>query len=214
MGPDGCPPPAPAPAERDADGDGVPDAADRGPGTPAGVAVDAAGCPKDTDGDGVPDLRDRCPHTPAGVAVDAAGCPKDTDGDGVPDYRDQCPATPRAAEVDRRGCWVLHGVRFATGKAELDPASGAVLDAVVRVLKANPGLRLEVQGHTDSTGSARFNRILSQRRAEAVVDYLAAHGIDRGRLTAKGYGPSRPVASNATPEGRAANRRVELKPLR
>jgi len=85
---------------------------------------------------------------------------------------------------------------------------------VVRVLKANPNLRLEVQGHTDATGSLRFNQRLSEQRAKAVAAYFTAHGVDSGRLTAKGYGPSRPAATNDTAEGRAKNRRVELKPLR
>jgi len=240
VGVDGCPPSSPV----DTDGDGVTDDLDRCPSTPAGAPVDAAGCPKDTDGDGVADYLDRCPRTPHGVAVDvhgcakdsdgdgvtdhldrcpntpagatvdAAGCPKDTDGDGVADFRDQCPNTPRQATVDGRGCWVLHGVHFATSKADLTRGSAPVLDAVVRVLKANPNLRLEVQGHTDATGSLRFNRRLSEQRAKAVAAYFTAHGVDSGRLTAKGYGPSQPAATNDTAEGRAKNRRVELKPLR
>jgi len=242
VGVDGCPPPAAAPT--DSDGDGVNDDADRCPATPAGVEVDVAGCPKDTDGDGVADYRDRCPrtprgvavdangcatdsdgdgvadhldrcpHTPAGATVDAAGCAKDTDGDGVADYHDQCPNTPHQAKVDSRGCWVLKGVHFATGKAGLTADSAPVLDAVVRVLKANPSMRLEVQGHTDATGSARFNQRLSGKRAKAVAAYFTAHGVAGGRLSAKGYGPSHPAATNVTADGRAKNRRVELKPLR
>jgi len=211
VGVDGCPPPPATPV--DTDGDGVTDDLDRCPSTPAGTAVDAAGCPKDSDGDGIADFRDRCPNTPHGVAVDGRGCAKDSDGDGVADFRDQCPNTPRQAKVDGRGCWVLQGVHFATGKADLTGGSAPVLDAVVRVLKANPNLRLEVQGHTDATGSVRLNQRLSQQRAEAVAAYFTAHGVDASRLAAKGYGPSRPAATNDTADGRAKNRRVELKPL-
>jgi len=217
---DRCPStPTPTPVDaagcpKDGDGDGVADYIDRCPNTPRGVVVDGHGCAKDSDGDGVTDHLDRCPNTPAGATVDAAGCPKDSDGDGVADFRDQCPNTPRQATVDGRGCWVLHGVHFATGKADLTPGSAPVLDAVVRVLKANPNLRLEVQGHTDATGSAAFNQRLSGLRAKAVAAYFTAHGVDSGRLTAKGYGPSQPAATNDTAEGRAKNRRVELKPLR
>lgn len=88
----------------DSDGDGVPDYLDKCPGTPAGVAVDASGCPIDSDGDGVPDNLDRCPGTPAGVAVDASGCPLDDDGDGVPNYLDKCPGTAANTRVDADGC--------------------------------------------------------------------------------------------------------------
>jgi len=215
------------PADRD--GDGVLDDRDQCPETPPGTAVDADGCPPparpapaaavapppvDSDGDGVYDNADRCPNTPAGAPVDAAGCPKDTDGDGVADYRDQCADTPHLAKVDARGCWVLQGVRFATNKADLTAASASILDAVVQVLKANPTLRLEVQGHTDSTGSARLNQRLGEQRAQAVAGYFTAHGIDAGRLTTKGYGPAQPATTNDTADGRAQNRRVELKPLR
>ena len=88
----------------DADGDGVADSKDRCPGTPAGVAVDANGCPKDSDGDGVADDKDKCPGTPAGTPVDANGCPKDSDGDGVADHKDKCPGTPAGVAVDANGC--------------------------------------------------------------------------------------------------------------
>jgi len=88
----------------DDDGDGVPNHLDKCPNTPAGVTVDAVGCPVDTDGDGVPDYLDKCPDTPKGVEVDAKGCPLDSDGDGVPDYLDKCPDTPRGVKVDAKGC--------------------------------------------------------------------------------------------------------------
>ncbi len=88
----------------DADGDGVADKSDQCPNTPAGVKVDAKGCPVDSDGDGVADYLDKCPNTPAGVKTDAQGCPIDTDGDGVADYLDKCPDTPKNVKVDTAGC--------------------------------------------------------------------------------------------------------------
>jgi OOP family OmpA-OmpF porin len=202
----------------DRDGDGVPDTWDKCPDTPRGVEVDARGCPLDSDGDGVYDYLDKCPDTPKGDPVDATGCtvvaaPLDTDEDGVYDYADQCPNTPKGAKVDQRGCWVIQGIQFDTSKADIKSSSYPVLNEVVDVLRQNPTLRVEIQGHTDSTGSASFNKILSQNRAKAVLDYFASKGISRNRLSAMGYGPNRPVASNSTPEGRALNRRVELKPL-
>ena len=204
---------------KDADGDGVLDAADKCPNTPAGTAVDATGCPKDSDGDGVLDAADRCPNTPAGTAVDATGCPADSDGDGVLNATDKCPDTPAGTTVDAVGCaalftgggaLVLEGVNFETGKAVLLPASTAVLDRVAESLANNPGVNVEVGGHTDNTGSRATNTRLSAARANAVRDYLIGKGIDGARLTAKGYGPDQPVQDNTTAAGRAANRRVEL----
>lgn len=102
-------------------------------------------------------------------------------------------------------------VQFETGKADVKPESFALLDEVVAVMKSNPQIEIvEVGGHTDSTGSADFNRTLSQQRAESVMKYLAGKGIAKGRLTAKGFGPDVPVADNATDPGREANRRVEF----
>jgi OOP family OmpA-OmpF porin len=102
-------------------------------------------------------------------------------------------------------------VQFETGKAELKPVSFSLLDEVVTVMKANPQIELvEVGGHTDATGSADFNRKLSQQRAESVMKYLATKGINKQRLEAKGFGPDVPIADNNTPEGQAANRRVEF----
>lgn len=198
---------------RDSDGDGVLDNIDRCPNTPKGVAVDSHGCPLDTDGDGVYDYLDKCPNTPKGVRVDLKGCPVDSDGDGVYDYMDQCPGTPVGARVNAKGCWVLEGVDFDTDKWEIKPEDYAILDEVVAVLKRNPTLRVEIEGHTDNRGSEVYNKKLSEKRAEAVKNYFMNKGIEAKRLSAGGYGFSRPVASNDRREGRAQNRRVELTPI-
>jgi outer membrane protein OmpA-like peptidoglycan-associated protein len=207
---------------KDADGDGVTDSADRCPGTPAGVSVDAQGCPLDTDGDGVPDATDRCPNTPRGQHVDAAGCqlPVDSDGDGVLDSVDKCPGTPRGQKVDAVGCAflfsgarrtvVLEGVNFETGSAILTGPARDVLDRVAATLVAYPELRVEVAGYTDSRGGSAVNLRLSLARAQAVRAYLIGHGVEPGRLGARGFGAANPIASNATSLGRARNRRVEL----
>jgi len=198
----------------DTDGDGVYDYLDKCPGTPKGVKVDDRGCPLDTDGDGVYDYLDKCPGTPQGVKVDSQGCPLDTDGDGVYDYMDKCPETPKGAKVDGRGCWVLKGVFFDTAKWSIKSQSYPVLDEAVEVLKRNPSLKVEVQGHTDSRGSAKYNQRLSDKRAKSVMEYFVKKGISRDQLMANGYGYTMPAATNTTEEGRAMNRRVELRPLR
>jgi outer membrane protein OmpA-like peptidoglycan-associated protein len=209
---------------KDADGDGVLDNVDQCLDTPAGDKVDAKGCslPKDADGDGVLDAVDQCKDTPAGDKVDAKGCslPKDKDGDGVTDDKDRCPSTPPGVKVDAEGCQVLfeqakkplilEGVNFATGKAELTPESQAILDGVAESLVAHEEIKVQVGGHTDNTGSAAVNKRLSAARAEAVRQYLITKGVAANRLTAAGFGPSKPIASNKTAAGRAQNRRVEL----
>jgi outer membrane protein OmpA-like peptidoglycan-associated protein/outer membrane protein W len=210
-----APPPAPAPAPVvDSDGDGVPDTIDQCPNTPHGVAVDAKGCPLDTDGDGVPDYLDKCPNTPPGVKVDAQGCPLDTDGDGVPDYLDKCPGTPPGLKVDANGCeieeLVLRGVNFETASAKLTSDSAAVLDGVVAILNMRPNARAEIHGYTDSVGKDAYNQKLSERRAQSVIAYLVDHGIPASGLTARGFGKADPIATNATAEGRAQNRRVTV----
>jgi outer membrane protein OmpA-like peptidoglycan-associated protein/opacity protein-like surface antigen len=208
----------------DSDGDGVIDPRDNCPGTPRGERVDANGCPlpKDSDGDGVMDPQDKCPGTPRGERVDSAGCPlpKDSDGDGVLDPQDRCANTPRGTRVDASGCpvvfeegkreLVLEGVYFETAKATLLPESQAVLDRMAVSLAAYPDLKVEVAGYTDSHGGRAVNVRLSQARARAVADYLVGKGIAAGNLTAKGYGPDKPIGDNATDKGRARNRRVEL----
>lgn len=212
----------------DSDGDGVVDTSDKCPDTPAGVAVSATGCPLDTDGDGIADYMDKCPQTTAGVKVDAKGCALDSDGDGVIDALDKCPGTPAGMIVDASGCaratksakvtaagtWLYEDIRFASGKAELTASSTPVLQEIAVAMKANPEIKVEIQGHTDSRGSLTLNERLSQQRADAVRTYLIDQGIASDRLSAKGYGPHKPIASNDSAEGRTQNRRVELKPLR
>jgi OOP family OmpA-OmpF porin len=207
--------PEPAPVVADSDGDGVPDDSDACPGTRAGAAVDERGCEPDADGDGVPDVDDRCPDTVAGARVDASGCEIDSDGDGVVDRLDRCPDTATGVKVDVRGCEIkevisLEGVNFETSSARLLDESRAVLDETAATLLKHPEITAEVGGHSDITGPREFNLRLSRQRAETVREYLISKGVAADRLTAAGYGPDHPVADNATAEGRAANRRVEL----
>jgi OOP family OmpA-OmpF porin len=169
----------------------------------------------DSDGDGVTDDKDRCPDTPKGVTVDAKGCPLDTDGDGVADYLDQCPNTPKGATVDARGCWTYAAVvMYDFNSAEIKSEAYPMLDEAVSILKENPEMKVEIDGHTDNKGSAAYNMNLSERRAKAVMKYFVDHGVEAGRLTTKGFGFTKPAASNATKEGRAKNRRVELTPVK
>ncbi|MBF0188382.1 MAG: OmpA family protein [Magnetococcales bacterium] len=198
----------------DSDGDGVWDSYDKCPGTPKGVTVYSNGCPIDSDGDGVADYMDKCPGTPKGLTVDAMGCPLDSDADGVYDHKDKCPGTPKGAPVDDRGCWVLEGVHFSTGKWDIRPESARVLEQTALILKDNPDVNVEVQGHTDNVGNADFNEKLSDKRATAVMEYLVNLGIDANRLSATGYGMRRPAATNDTAYGRSRNRRVEINPSR
>jgi OOP family OmpA-OmpF porin len=207
----------------DSDGDGITDDLDQCPNTPRGVQVDAHGCPLDTDGDGVYDYLDKCPNTPSGVKVDEKGCPLDTDGDGVPDYLDECPGTPEGAKVNEKGCWVLvdtdvklqkGNLLFDTAKWDIKPQAYPVLDEALAILKEQPTLKVQIQGHTDNVGSKGYNQKLSERRAKAVMQYFIDKGVEPERLSAAGYNFSRPAASNDTPKGRALNRRVELMPIR
>jgi outer membrane protein OmpA-like peptidoglycan-associated protein len=205
----------------DADEAGVPDYKDICPNTPANLSVHATGCPIDTDQDGVPDYLDKCPNTPISVKIDAVGCPIDTDKDGIPDYIDKCPNV--AGLAGNKGCpeikketekiftQALQGVQFESGKDLLKKTSFSILDKVVTVLKDNPSYNLEINGYTDSQGDEAINLGLSQKRADAVGNYLVKKGIDETRLLTLGYGETMPVADNATAAGRAKNRRVEFK---
>jgi OOP family OmpA-OmpF porin len=205
---------------QDSDGDGVPDDKDKCPGTPAGVAVDADGCPKYTDADDVPDYLDQCPGTPAGVAVDDKGCPLDSDGDGVSDYLDKCPDTPRGTKVDETGCplpgdalAIVTNINFDFDSSKIRRDSEQKLARVIGILKANSDVRVRIEGHTDSTGPEKYNLGLSYRRAESVKGYLTGNGIDANRLSVVGFGEAKPLVSNKTRAGRAVNRRVEFKVL-
>lgn len=197
----------------DTDGDGVADGLDLCPNTASCAHVDGRGCPKDSDGDGVANGCDACPGTSAGATVDDRGCKMDVDSDGdtVPDSMDRCPNTERGASVDEYGCAELVSltVNFASDEASLNDSDRAQLDRIAMAL-ANDGGTFEVQGHTDSEASTEYNQGLSERRAMAVMDYLVNGGVMSSSLTAVGYSELRPIADNATAEGRAANRRVEI----
>ncbi|MEZ4388889.1 MAG: OmpA family protein [Candidatus Krumholzibacteriia bacterium] len=185
---------------------------------------DEDGCPDpDNDQDGIIDARDGAPDQAEDMDgfQDEDGVPDpDNDQDGVLDAMDKCPDTPRGVEVDANGCpvvaeiredLVLEGVNFKSGSDQLTAESAMVLNKVADSLKAWPNVRIEVGGHTDSSGSSELNRTLSQKRAEAVRQFLIGSGVDAGRITAVGYGEDKPIADNSTKIGRAANRRVELK---
>jgi OOP family OmpA-OmpF porin len=204
---EGCP---------DRDRDGITDRDDACPDL-AGTAV-FNGCP-DTDNDGIPDLRDPCP-TQAGPS-DRNGCPYvDTDADGIEDRTDKCPTVAGAgplgcpAEVKAQDmaalAAALRGVQFNSGTAQLTTESTALLDRAVETLKRYPNFQANIDGHTDSDGTDADNLRLSERRANAVRDYLVARGIAGDRLKAHGYGETRPIASNKTPDGKKQNRRIEI----
>jgi OmpA-OmpF porin, OOP family len=224
-----APPPPP-----DRDADRVADAHDACPSVSGAASEDPMmnGCPElpsDGDGDAIPDMLDACPKQagPANAERRLHGCPPaaDTDGDRVRDPIDACPEQAGVASADprRHGCpppeakleasqiVISEQVQFETGTAELRPESSAILDEVRRVLERHADIeRVEIQGHTDATGSAETNRKLSEERARAVLDWLVARGVSASRLVARGYGPDRPLADNALEAGRAQNRRVEF----
>lgn len=199
----------------DSDGDGIQDSEDNCP-NEAGLAK-FKGCP-DTDNDGIMDSEDRCPKQAGPAAL--KGCP-DKDGDGVADIDDKCPNVPGVKE--NKGCpevkketldvfkQALTGIKFETGKDVIKPVSYPILDKVVKVMNDNPEYELEINGHTDNVGDDAKNMVLSQNRADAVKKYLVNKGIAEKRMTATGFGETRPVGDNNTPAGRAENRRVEFK---
>lgn len=209
---DGCPVP-------DTDGDGINDENDKCP-TVFGLAK-YNGCPiPDTDGDGINDENDKCPTVP-GVAR-YQGCPiPDTDGDGVNDEEDKCPKVPGVREnygcpavkdeVVKKVATSAKNIFFTNGKAILLVKSYKSLDAVVVILKEDADLKLDIEGHTSSTGSDKVNLPLSKDRAAVVYNYMIKNGIDASRLSSEGYGSSKPIADNKTAKGQALNRRVEMK---
>jgi OmpA-OmpF porin, OOP family len=202
--------------DKDSDNDGVSDAEDQCPTTQQGVSVNALGCDKDSDNDGVSDSSDQCPSSPAGISVDSKGCTLDSDNDGIADSSDSCPGSDSGAVVDSSGCKLtksisLESVLFSSGTANITGSSQNNLEQVLDVLKENEHLSFEIAGHTDSAGNYGKNVKLSENRAQAVRQFLIDNGIAPERLTAKGYGPDQPLATNDTKDGRSKNRRVELK---
>lgn len=158
-----------------------------------------------------PPMASTAPPPPPPMA--APEPPGDRDGDGINDNIDKCPSTASAVVVDALGCGfnTTLAVQFETNSAVLKPESNAELDRLVEVMKATPTVAGYVEGYTDSTGSAAYNKQLSKQRAEAVADYLITQGVSRDRVIPRGFGQSNPVASNGTEEGRAQNRRVVLR---
>ena len=211
----GCP-------DGDKDGDGVPDSVDKCPDQKG--PAENQGCPDtDKDADTVVDRLDACPDE-KGLA-DNKGCPyADGDKDGVADHFDNCPTEPGPA--DNQGCpakvkqlvvitqekiVIKDKVYFDTGKATIQARSNKLLDQIAAVLKSHPEIKkVQIEGHTDSTGSADTNRKLSQDRADSVRDYLVRQGVAADRLKSVGFGPDKPVDTNDTPKGRENNRRVEF----
>jgi outer membrane protein OmpA-like peptidoglycan-associated protein len=214
----------------DRDKDGVVDPQDQCPDVPQGDTPDPSrtGCPAgDKDNDGVADPKDRCPDVPAGHKPDPAnlGCPlPDRDQDTVVDPEDACPDQPGAPSPDpkKNGCpglvriengqiAIMKPVFFATNKDVILKKSFPVLNDVIFALKASPFIKkLEIGGHTDDRGKADHNRELSGRRASSVMKYLVDKGIAAEKLSAKGYGPDKPIANNKNAKGRERNRRVEF----
>ncbi|MEL0653119.1 DUF5723 family protein [Algibacter sp. TI.3.09] len=223
---DGCPKEA-GPAENngcpwlDSDVDGVMDNEDNCP--EVAGPKENKGCPwGDTDNDGVLDNVDICPKVVG--PVENSGCPwKDTDNDGVADKFDEC--VDVAGTVANKGCPEVivptvevqatlnayaKTILFNSGKSSIKTESNKVLAEIVNILGEYPDAKFSIEGHTDSSGGDTLNQRLSDARANAVKTYLVKNGVDEFRLSAIGFGETRPIATNATSAGRADNRRVEI----
>jgi len=209
----------------DSDGDGITDAKDACPQVKGLKALN--GCP-DADGDGIADAKDKCPKE-AGPAANN-GCPwGDKDKDGVLDNVDKCPEV--AGVASNNGCppakpkyvapieeeklkelqSFAKAIYFNSGKSTFKPGVTEKLDLIAGIMKEYPKANFNIEGHTDSQGAASSNQSLSDRRARAVLNYLGSHGVSSSRLSSIGYGEDYPIADNATREGRAQNRRVEIR---
>ena len=169
------------------------------------------------------DRADACPNDPG--PLENRGCPvvdTDRDGDGIPDRLDKCPdqfgpapdGCPKKytlVEVKKEKIAIKQQVHFATAKYRVLPDSFPLLNQVAAVLNDFPKMKVSIEGHTDNVGGEPVNLRLSQRRAEAVRDYLVAKGISPSRLEAVGFGPRKPIATNKTVRGKAQNRRTEFR---
>ena len=153
------------------------------------------------------------PEVAAAAVVVAAG-PGDEDGDGVTDDKDACPGTPKGIAVDERGCWALSSeVLFDFDKSVVKAEFYPFLNDTKKIFDDYPTMRVQIDGHTDSVGTDAYNQKLSERRANAVKNYLINKvGIEASRLKAVGYGESRPAFPNDSAENRDKNRRVEFTP--
>jgi len=172
---------------------------------------------KDSDGDGVADKLDKCPNTEAGVKVDGSGCPLDVDGDGIPDSKDSCPTEKGTAELN--GCPSMtsgtmagyNNIQFEFNSSVLRTSAYPTLDKLSAEVRANEAMRIQLDGHASAEGTEEYNMQLSKDRANSVKTYLVNSGVAASKISTRGYGETRPVASNATEEGRSQNRRVEFR---
>ncbi len=182
---------------------------------------------RDSDGDGLMDDDDLCPNAAEDKDgfQDGDGCPEpDNDEDGVADGADKCPNTAEnhngyrdddgcpdlVPKALKRFAGTVSGISFERGAATIRSRSLRVLRAALKTLRRYKSLQVEVHGHTDNSGNRKFNIDLSQQRAESVRQWLIRNGIDAGRLSARGFGPDKPVADNKDKAGQARNRRVEF----
>lgn len=123
----------------------------------------------------------------------------------------EAPPAPKRVEVKQDHIEIHEKIQFETNKATIKPESDSLLEEITNVIKQNPQIkRLSIEGHTDSTGADKHNQKLSEQRAAAVRDYLIAHGVEADRLSARGWGKSKPIGDNSTAIGREENRRVEF----
>ena len=181
-----------------------------------------AAVPADADSDGVVDSQDRCPDTAMGTDVDMYGCEMllDDDQDGVANSVDTCPDTSFGAKVDASGCYVMISetkeismhVVFELNSFKITQESYAEIESVARFMREYPLTDVNIEGHTDDSGSAAYNQKLSQKRADAVAEVLInEYNIESSRVSATGYGESRPLVENNSSENRNRNRRVTAK---
>ena len=175
---------------------------------------------KDTDGDGVADQFDKCATSAAGARVDGSGCEIDTDGDGIPDYKDSCPTEKGTVELN--GCpdantmmgktsAGVDNIQFEYNSSVLKTESYSTLDKLSADLRGSSTAKLNLAGHASAEGTTEYNQQLSLDRANAVKTYLVNSGVDSRKVISRGYGETRPIASNETEEGRIRNRRVEFR---
>ncbi|MFT5880775.1 MAG: OOP family OmpA-OmpF porin [Moritella sp.] len=171
----------------------------------------------DNDNDGIADEQDLCLTTPAGVSVDASGCALDGDNDGVADYRDNCPDSLQGEVVEADGCKkvvmktesVKLAINFANNSADVPAAAMSEIKVVADFIQEYPAASVIIEGYTDSIGDADYNKKLSQRRADSVMQALIKeYDISKTRVSAVGYGKENPIADNNTEQGRRENRRV------